>query len=270
MALLNFIHQRIRDIIVALAFLGVMILLGFAAMWAYKEFKTSPPYIDPDRYPVRGIDISRHNGMANLDAAAASGIEFVFIKASEGASMKDENFNINHQKAGHAGLMRGAYHFFRFDRDGVVQARNLLDVIRGRELELGIAIDIEDAGNPIKVDPELIRKRLADMMEYLVLKGYRPMLYTNRAGYEKYLLNDFAGLPLWICNFSSRPFDAEWQFWQFNHHGKVDGIPTEVDLNVFVGSRADWLEYLRSSSAPLDNRSNDPETIDFSISTPSD
>ena len=262
MALLNFLHQRLKDLFVAFAFGGVLVLLVFAAIWAYREFKTSPPYVDPDRYPVRGIDISRHNGMANLDAAASSGIEFVFIKASEGASMKDENFNINYQKAVHSGLMIGAYHFFRFDRDGVVQARNLLDAVRNRELELGIAIDVEDTGNPIKVEPELIRKRLGDMIEYLVLKGYRPMLYTNRAGYEKYLLNDFAGLPLWICNFSSRPFDAEWQFWQFDHHGKVDGIPSEVDLNVFVGSRADWLEYLRSSSLPSDTELSDPETTD--------
>lgn len=246
--MLKTLRNKKKDIPAALLFLVVLALLVLACIWTYRQFISSPPYVDPERYPVRGIDVSRHNGMMNLDAAAADGVEFIFIKASEGATLKDENFHINYEKAGHAGLKRGAYHFFRFERDGVVQARNLLEAIGDRPLELGIAIDIEDAGNPVNVAPELIQQHLADMMEYLILKGYRPLLYTNRSGYEKYLMENYPGNPLWICHFSSTPFDADWSFWQFDHHAKVKGIPTEVDMNVFIGSRVDWQEYLRNFS----------------------
>ena len=241
-------QRKKKDIPAVIAFMAVTAALVFASIWAYREFISSPPFVDPERYPIRGIDVSRHNGMMNLDAAAADGIEFIFIKASEGVSLKDSNFHFNYDKAGHAGMKRGAYHFFRFDKDGIDQARNFLDAIGNKKLEIGVAIDVEDHGNATGVAPELIARRLSDMVDYLILKGYRVMFYTNREGYEKYLMDTYPGSPLWICHFSEMPFDADWTFWQFDHHAKVKGIPGEVDMNVFVGSRDDWNEYLRTMS----------------------
>lgn len=232
-----------KDMLVSIGFLGVCIALAFAGVWAWKQYITRPPYVNEERYPIRGIDISSHNGELNLDSAASSGIKFVFIKASEGVNFQDENFEENYDKAGHAGLRRGAYHFFRFERDGVAQAQNFLKTIGNRKLELGIAIDVEDQGNLTGIPDEQIQTHLGQMVEYLNLKGYRVMLYTNRDGYEKYLMENYPGMPLWICSFSSRPVDAEWTFWQYNHHGKVAGIPGDVDLNAFCGSEKDWAHY---------------------------
>lgn len=237
-------HEKKKDIPTVLLFLGVLAMLVFSCIWAYHTFMTSAPYVSFERYPIRGIDVSRHNGMMNLDAAAADGIEFIFMKASEGEQLRDENFHINYEKAGHAGLKRGAYHYFRFDKDGIAQGQNFVKAIRNKPLELGVVIDIEESGNARGVPRDSIMLRLADMVEYLNMRGYRVMFYSNREGYEDFLMNNYPDMPLWICHFSSIPFDAEWTFWQFDHHGKVKGIPTEVDLNVFVGSRKDWEEYL--------------------------
>ena len=126
----------VADIEVAVDFLVAVLVLVFAGIWAVKEFMSTPPYVDPERFPIRGIDVSSHNGMMNLDAAAKDGVEFVFIKASEGATFRDPNFRLNYTKARHAGLMTGAYHFFRFDVDGVSQAVNFLRAIGPRRLEL--------------------------------------------------------------------------------------------------------------------------------------
>lgn len=242
--LLSYLNHKRKDLPAAIGFLIVSVCLVLASVWAWNEYFTSAPYVDTERYPIRGIDISAHNGMMNLDAAAADGVAFAFIKASEGISFRDENFSINYKKAGHAGIKRGAYHYFRFDCDGVKQAINLLSVVRNRQLELGIAIDVEDHGNASDVPPELIQQRLQDMVEYLNLMGRRVMFYTNREGYEKYLMDNYPGYPLWICHFSETPFDADWTFWQYDHHGKVKGIRGDVDLDVFIGSHSDWEQYL--------------------------
>lgn len=233
-----------KDIYTAIGFLLLTVALLFSCVWAWHQFMTSPPYVSPERYPVRGIDISAHNGLMNLDAARADGIDFVYIKASEGESFRDQNFNINYRKAQHAGLKTGAYHFFRFDKDGVVQAKNFLSAVGSRRLELGLAVDVELHGNPADMDPDVVKQRLADMAEYLFLKGHRVVFYTNRSGYEKYLMDTFAGYPLWICSFSDHPIDADWTFWQYDHHGRVDGIRGDVDLNAFNGSREEWVQYL--------------------------
>lgn len=250
-------NKKKKDIPMVLLFMVVSAMLVGASFLAYHQFVSTPPYVSEERYPIRGIDVSHHNGMMNLDAAAADGIDFIFIKASEGATMRDENFQINYEKAGHAGLKRGAYHFFRFDRDGIVQGRNLIGAIGDRHLELGVAIDVEKSGNPHDIPIDSIKMHLTDMVDYLILKGYRVLFYTNRQGYEDYILENYPGFPLWICHFSSTPFDADWQFWQYSHHGKVKGISTEVDMNVFVGSRKDWEEYLTQFSEETD----DSETL---------
>lgn len=229
-----------KDIVIAGWFLLVTALLGLAGWWAYHNYVTTPPYVDPERFPVRGFDISAHNGYANLDAARRAGYDFVFLKASEGAEMRDANFALNYQKARHAGLRVGAYHYFRFDRDGVDQANNLLRAVGPRSLDLGLAIDVEDAGNARGVPVDSVKARLQLMIEYLNLRGHRVTLYSNRQGYEKYLLDDFRGLPLWICQFTDNSANDDWSFWQYDHHGEVPGVRGEVDLNVYAGSREEW------------------------------
>lgn len=244
MKILADINTRKNDIIIFFCFLIAAGLLAWSAYAAWMHFRTTPPNVDHARYPVLGIDVSAHNGMMNLNAAASEGVEFIWIKASEGETFRDKNFRINHQKAGNAGMKRGAYHFFRFDKDGVSQAINLLETIGERELEMGIAIDIESSGNPTGIPKEKIEERLSAMVDYLNLRGFSPTLYTNKKDYYKYLADSFPGSRLWICSFSDDPISAEWQFWQFSHHGRISGISGKVDLNVFGGSRKEWSDFL--------------------------
>lgn len=243
---------KVTDLRVCVAFLAVVVILVYTSLWAYRQFMSSPPYVDPERYPIRGIDVSAHNGMMNLDAAAADGIEFIFIKASEGDTFRDENFRINYNKATHAGMKIGAYHFFRFDCDGISQGMNLVKAIGNRHLDLGVAIDVEESGNPAGVDSLQIAKSIQAMADYLYLSGLRVTFYSNRTGYYEYLCETMPGASLWICSFQPTPINAGWTFWQFNHHGRVAGIRGDVDLNVFCGSRQEWQNYLNGSVWPYE------------------
>lgn len=224
-----------KDMVVVAAFVAVLSLLVGSIWWAWHHYVSTPPYVDFERFPVRGFDISAHNGYANLKAAADAGYQFVFIKASEGSDFRDENFVLNYNKARHAGLKTGAYHFFRFDKDGIEQANNFLKVIGPRPLDLGLVIDVEESGNAKGVPMDTIKARLQLMVEYLNMRGHRVMFYSNRAGYEKYLLEDFEGMPLWICQFTDNSRNTDWTFWQYDHHGRIPGIRGDVDLNVYNG-----------------------------------
>ena len=246
------LRQRpLKDIVVAIVFLGVIFLLVFSVVWAYREYISTPPYVDELKYPVRGIDISRHNGDIDFPAVADAGIEFVFIKASEGANHRDSLFRRNNREARLAGLKTGAYHFFRFDRDGVEQAVNLLEAVGDMPLDLGLVIDVEEAGNPKGVPPETINERLLAMVEYLNMVGKGVMIYTNVDGYYEYIADTLTGCPLWICGFRKNPINTEWVFWQYNHHGKVNGIKGDVDLNTFYGNRKEWENYLLNSQSNI-------------------
>lgn len=237
-----------RDILAAVMFLLVTGLLVFSAYHAYRGYVTSPPYVDAERYPVRGIDVSRHNGAIDFRKVKESGMEFVFIKASEGATHRDSLFSRNIDSARSAGLATGAYHFFRFDREGVDQAINFLEALGSRDPELGLVIDVESAGNPGNIPPQTVKKRLSSMVEYLNMLGFRVTVYTNFDGYYDYIRDTLPDYPLWICRFQENPINADWHFWQYDHHGKVDGISGDVDLNAFNGSREEWIEYLAGKS----------------------
>lgn len=238
--------RSFKDVRVAIWFSLVLLLLAGAAWWAWYSYKSTPPHVDPQQFPVRGIDISAHNDYPNFKAVSDAGYKFVFLKASEGGDFRDQNFAINYDKARHAGLKVGAYHYFRFDRDGVRQAMNLLKVIGNRKLDLGIAVDVEEHANAKNVSLDTIRTRLQVMTEYLNMRGYRVIFYSNREGWGKYLLQDFEGFPLWICSFTDNSNRDDWDFWQFNHHGKVPGVRGDVDINVFKGSEQEWQNWLDS------------------------
>lgn len=245
-----FANRPAKDLAMGGLFLLVCALLVFAAFWAYRQFMSSPPYVDPDRFPVRGFDVSAHNGNIDFEKAADSGMKFVFIKATEGVDFKDRNFRSNYEKAKKAGLKTGVYHFFRFDRDGVEQAINLMKALGNRHPELGIVIDVEKAGNADSIPADLINRRLSQMVDYLNLLGHRIMFYSNRTGYYEYLAETFPGYPLWICAFSKTPINAEWTFWQFNHRGRIPGVKGDVDLNTFCGSLEEWEHFLNGELWP--------------------
>lgn len=243
-----------KDILTAILFLGVCLLLVFAAIWSYNSFMTTPPYVDPVKFPVRGFDVSSHNGDINMQKAASDGYEFVFIKATEGTSFKDPKFRDNYSNAKQAGLKTGVYHFFRFDCDGVEQALNLMRTVGARRPELGFAIDVEKTGNPDSIPSDTVVKRLSDMAEYLNLLGHRVAFYSNKDGYFDYLAEHFPGQTLWICGFSEYPIHAEWTFWQFTHKGSVKGIKGPVDLNAFCGTRREWDNFLNGALWPYDSK----------------
>ena len=70
-----------------------------------------------------GIDVSHWQGTINWNSVRAAGIEFAWIKATEGTSYKDPQFNRNYPNAHAAGVIRGAYHFARPGASsGAVQA----------------------------------------------------------------------------------------------------------------------------------------------------
>ena len=65
----------------------------------------------PGALPVHGIDVSKYQGPINWPQARANGVNFAFIKATEGGDRLDSGFAGHWRGAAAAGVARGAYHF---------------------------------------------------------------------------------------------------------------------------------------------------------------
>ncbi len=231
--------KKIAILLTVVVITGTIIGLYFS----FKSNDNKGVQLSREEYPVCGIDISAHNGIIDFYALKHDSIDFVMIKATEGVSFKDSKFLDNYHKARKAGLKVGAYHFFRFETDGLMQALNFINSVKDISLDLPLMLDVEEWRNT-KGDTKSIVSRLSSMINHLVSNGYNIILYSNKDGFNRFIHNRFDKYPLWICSFSNPPIDAQWTFWQHTHWGKVKGIYGNVDINTFNGSRQQWEEWL--------------------------
>ncbi len=142
----------------------------------------------------------------------------------------------NWKKSKDAGLCRGAYHFFIGSRDGRMQAENFIDNVK---LETGDLPPVLDAEQLNGAKPEQFKKDVQKWLE--IIEAYyhvKPIIYTNVEFYNRCLGSQFDDFPLWVSNYyqPDQPHIARgWVFWQHSNEGRVNGIISKVDFNVFNG-----------------------------------
>lgn len=208
--------------------------------------ETSTLDVRPGRkeFPVKGLDLSHHNGPIDFGRVAADSVDFVILKATEGVDYTDSCLVRNWRGATGAGLMTGFYHFFRFDRGGVRQGRHFLDAIDTLSTQMPLVIDFEQTGNRDDISYYQVVGRLRDMAQYLQRCGHRVMIYCNHREYDRYIRGNFDDLDLWLASGRLPEDNDRRHLWQHSHNGRVAGIATPVDINTFNGSRAEFLAWI--------------------------
>ena len=129
-------HVTSTALWITLAVVTAILLFFVGKLIVDKAFNIQARYGDIV-YPagdVRGIDISHYQEEIDWDHlrnAELGGvpIRFIFIKATEGTSMIDENFNHNFYHARKNGFLRGAYHFFSTTTDPINQAKHYCKIV---------------------------------------------------------------------------------------------------------------------------------------------
>ena len=195
----------------------------------------------PLGYKIHGIDVSSYQGNIYWPAVAQMqdqdvNIKFAFIKATEGLKDVDKHYKRNWQKAKEANITRGAYHYFLATKSGRLQAQNFIKTVQLQPGDLPPVLDVEELYG---VRPDSMRSRVNAWLN-AVGKAYnvRPVIYTSASFYKNFLGHDFDEYPLWVAHYfvKEQPgVDEGWYFWQHNATGKVNGIKTRVDFNVFSG-----------------------------------
>ena len=127
--------------------IGLLVLAVFGAWLAAERGWWWPTHPDPDLYPVRGIDVSHHQGTIDWRRVAGAGIGFAYLKATEGSDFTDSRFRTNWTGAAAAGLPRGAYHYFTLCTPGRAQAAHFLATVPRDAAALPPAVDLELGGN---------------------------------------------------------------------------------------------------------------------------
>ena len=214
----------------------------------------------------RGIDVSSHNPGIDWQAVAASGVEFAFIKATQGNGYRNPEYPAQWAGAKAAGILRGAYHFFRWDTDPLAQATYFLQAVSGDLGELPLTVDVENTGDGAGNGPKDPAKVRVFVDAIRVATGKAPIIYTYTSMWRDTLGNPttFTDCLLWLAAYQSKPPApvGGWPvvtFWQFTSTGTVAGVPGQIDMNYFMGSSED-LQKLAGLPAPDPGVYVDPVT----------
>ena len=189
-------------------------------------------------------------GSHNVRGTADYPVSFVYIKSTEGTSVRNKFYVNDYAQARKHGIRAGAYHFFSVKSSGAAQAKHFIQNTLFREGDLPPVLDIEPTDAQIRYmgGPEAmfshIRTWLRDVERRAKVK---PILYVNQMFVNKYLSaqpdlkRDYR---IWIARYSEYKPDLRLTYWQLCPDGRVAGIQGDVDINVFNGYQRQFEEYL--------------------------
>ena len=218
--------------------LAVVLLVGAAAPFAAGHW--TPPR---SSFPVQGIDVSGHQGQIDWPKLPAQGVDFAFIKATEGGDFRDQRFLANWNGAKRAKIRRGAYHYFTLCRPGADQAANFLAAVPADADALPAAVDLEFMGNCRKANrmgPAELRRELKVFLSRVEARTRQPtLLYLTEEFDRAYGVSAAFDRPLWLRSLGFQPqFGARpWTLWQASNFRRLNGIGGRVDWNV---ARLTW------------------------------
>jgi lysozyme len=210
---------------------------------------------------VPGIDVSYWDSGIDWPKVRATGQRFMFTKATEGDYYADPTFDDNWIGAKKAGLLRGAYHFFRSNVDPAKQANKFIDYVKtmNDNGELPPVLDLESHDGQTKEKIISRAKIWLDLVEDAF--GKKPIIYSGQYFLQDHFSVAGGGPPYWAKNYplwlaqypnnyvegSSKPFLPRgwfnWTFWQYSEKGRVNGINASVDLDVFQGTLEELYEF---------------------------
>jgi len=223
----------------------------FTSTWRWiRDIGTDPHYRTyksfnikiPDKYSIHGIDVSYYQGRIDWQRVKDMRerevhISFAFIKATEGLLITDPYFQRNWREAPKAGIICGAYHYFRPKANGKWQAIFFLQNAKTEKGDLPMAVDVEELDG---VAPAKMRTELKAFLKHTEAKtGIRPIIYSGLKFYEDNLQGYFDDYNLWIANYYQPKLNiaatAKLKFWQHSDKAKVNGTYHATDFDAFNG-----------------------------------
>lgn len=211
---------------------------GFYEEGGFKRYKSE------DTLASVGVDVSSHQQEIDWELVAANGVEFAMIRVgyrgyTEGEIQPDDYFVQNIEGARAAGLDVGVYFFSQAldEQEAIDEANYVLEQIKDYPLSYPVIFDWEDIEADARTDDmdsvQLTKNAIA-FCDTIKQAGYRAGVYFNqRFGYEEFDLESLQDYVFWLAEYNDTPsFSFHFQIWQYCNDGRVDGIKTDVDLNL--------------------------------------
>lgn len=189
-----------------------------------------------------GIDVSNWQGFIDYTEVRNTGIDIVYIKASQGSNIKDPYFETNYENAKAAGLKVGFYHFLTATttEEAVQEANFFASVITGKIPDCKLVLDYEIFGGADVTTINQIAETFMSTVQEIT--GKEIILYSDLSNAQDVFGTDLAEkYELWIAYYGDyndlSDYQTSWAEYigvQFSDTGNINGISGNVDRDLFT------------------------------------
>ncbi|MEO8845616.1 MAG: GH25 family lysozyme [Kofleriaceae bacterium] len=206
---------------------------------------------------VNGMDVSYYDTSIDWPTVKAAGIDFAFIRVTDGTQYQDPKFSEYWAGARAAGVIRGAYQFFRPAEDPIAQADLMLSLMGPLQPgDLPPVLDVEVSGSLSTTEVAANVHAWVDHVTTAI--GRVPIVYAGLYSWPTLTGSaDLTSSPLWIAQYTTAACPnipspwTKWMFWQHSDTGAVDGVvSSQLDLNVFNGTLDQLMAFAGADVAP--------------------
>jgi lysozyme len=202
---------------------------------------------------VLGLDCSKYQKDITWSLAKAAGVQFAFVKITEGTTGHEDNiYNVKARvlDAQKNGVKIGYYHFARPgdvnspEDDANAEVQNVLSHIGFLPTaDLPLSLDVEAYANSVVWDNKVdhMNRFITTFIQKLNEKNIRVILYSYKSFLDTNSTPIFGTNPLWTAAYLNNPEInlpliplgwTEWKIWQFTEQGQINGYNGNIDLDI--------------------------------------
>lgn len=197
----------------------------------------------------KGIDVSRYQEKIDWQEVAEDDVEYAFIRLgirgyTEGEIKEDDSFEYNINGALDNGIEAGVYFFTQATsvEEAEEEAQYVLDAIEPYDVTYPVVLDVEAVNSENARTAELTKEERTEyciaFCEMIKQAGYTPMIYGNLKTFMLLLdMEQLEAYDKWFAYYDTElyfPYNV--RVWQYTDTGTIEGIDTDVDINISFGN----------------------------------
>lgn len=192
-----------------------------------------------------GIDVSKYQAAVNWEKVKKAGAEFAIIRLgyrgmNEGTLELDPYYVRNIEGANSQDIKAGVYFFSQAltEEEAREEAAFVIENIKKYKITYPVVYDTERVttynARANKLSREQRTNNAIAFCEEIRKAGYIPMIYAN----TKYMtmgidLDRLTDIDMWFAFYGTNvSFPYDFKIWQYTESGKIDGVPSAVDINI--------------------------------------
>lgn len=192
----------------------------------------------------KGIDVSKWNETIDWEAVKSDGVDFAIIRcgyrgSQSGSLIIDPMYEQNIRGAIDADIPVGVYFFTQAvnEVEAVEEASMVINLIRQYDVDYPVFLDSESAGGNGRADDLDAEERTRihkAFLETIANAGYATGIYASTNWLNERLnMTELSDCNTWLAEYAEVPsYDGYYHMWQYTSKGSIDGISTNVDLNL--------------------------------------